>query len=488
MQMIPGTTADDNNSSVTVRKEIDGQGEPQYYFDVLFQRGVGSILLFSSKNNAVLTLGFDLTRQFSPNHSIVDSMLHIVFCEMNTIPPLASGIGYVPIDAMTNRYTKQPESVFRVKNSQTVLRDPRIHSFADQGQEYHLVVWTVGFGDNLFFSDNYDDPDDWFQARSSSLAHTSLTSYPLVFAGSDQTSLIGTTRTETTFGWPHSLLQFRTKSRAQDLVDGATLQELVTGKIVRLENGERHQEFCLAEPTVHDGIGTQIGSLRYAFNIPSVYWGGAGGTPVDTLTTTESTLLVDDENLRFSIQVRADSIITDTTVVYGYLVDQVTDSVLSTSGEYRIPPAMLDTTIVLGLELPSGVNMATVRIHTGISRGLLQGGDYEMTLVCEHIYSDPASPKTIAGRESGTLIRPDQLHIYPTEVSPSTRLTVQAPFDGALLLRIHSLLGRERYRMAVPVSVKGMLHAIEVPQLKYGMYVISVVGSEGMRSGRILVR
>jgi hypothetical protein len=51
-----------------------------------------------------------------------------------------------------------------------------------------------------------------------------------------------------------------------------------------------------------------------------------------------------------------------------------------------------------------------------------------------------------------------------------------------------STLGSEMYRSAVPVSEKGMLHAIEVPQLKSGMYVISVVGTEGMRSGRILVR
>ena len=249
-----------------------------------------------------------------------------------------------------------------------------------------------------------------------------------------------------------------------------------------------HQRFALRQSTHHDDTGGQIGTVRYAYDIPSLYWGAAGGTPVDTLTTSEEVTLIDDENLRYAIHISSDTTIADTTLIEGYLVDQQTQSVLITFGEYRIPPGIRDTTIILGLELPGGVDIATVRIHTGIQRGLLQGGQYQLTLQREHRIGDPVTPKVPSPRILSHHRQAQELRVYPTDVSEGATLHIHSPSDGAVCLRIHSMLGREVARVEIPQTTRGMLCPLRLPALEAGVYMVSASGSQGIFTQRIVVR
>jgi hypothetical protein len=477
------------NPSVSVRKVDNGLGQFDYYYDVVFQYLHSAVRWYSSATATTSNVASTIGRIEAPHHIEHDAILDIVGVG-EKIPDQESeyAINFLRLKT-SGGYYQQPVNLMHTDDNILVKRDSRIVTYEDADGVKHLITWVEGDGASMYFADNHDDPDDWLKIhRSSFTLIPSMTSYPLAIEGANGEPMIASTVISNALAWPLSLWQIEVKTRAQDIADHAVLLDLVTGKTVTLESNGLRQELRHEQPTVHDGVGQEIGSVRYAFDAPLMYWNYAGGTPFDTLTTTEEVTLVGEENVRYAIRVVSDTI-PDTTFVEGYLYDHALGDMISTSGEYRIPPGVLDTTLILGLELPNGVPMATVRIHTKAWRGLMDPlNPCDLTLSRDHFGSEPVPPK-VRSRE----VRPiagsrDALQLYPTESRAGGVLTMTLPFSGPVTVRIHSMLGQEVTRIELESAEKDMHIPLRLPILRPGMYVVSATGAVGMRTSRILVQ
>ncbi len=480
LSKVTGTFPGDANPSITVRKETNGQGQAVYFYDITYEH-MNSIQWYSSEGGAYPLQIPGTTSQ--PNHDEATGVLHLIYQKRTIADPSDYSIGYLRMNANSGNWLNQPLDVFGGANSTTVLRDPRIVSY-DDAMGRRLLSWIEGAGDKLYLADNHAQPNDWFKVRASALGYGSMTSYPIVFSGASADPLIATTRlANNPSAHPQNLWRLGVTTMSQDDHE----LDVKTGKKVEVENGGLYQGFRHKEPTVHDGTGSQIGSVRYDYSTPSLYWGAPGGTPFDTLTTTMPVTLIGEDNIRYSVQVTADTI-TDTTFVEGYMLDVQSQTILSVTGEFRIPPGKLDTTLVLGLELPNGVPSATVTVHTRAWRGLLQGGSYSLTLEREHIYSDSSTPKQALGHEIRVPDGHDILTLYPTPTLSGGSLTMLSPFDGDVSVSIHSVLGCEVYRKTLTGVKAGAAQQLQIPRIAAGMYVVTAGSAAGIKAARIHVR
>jgi hypothetical protein len=478
------------NPSLTLRKIDTAQGQVAYFYDAVYQGSSSGTLWWYSSQRGYSSQLYSTSKVISnPHHVLYGDELNIVCVGMSSKEDVTKySIDFFEIPVVGGTY-QPPISMLRVGDDEIIVRDPKIVTYADGDSVNHLITWVEGDGASMYFADNHDSSQDWFKAkRSSFTVIPSLTSYPLALMGAGNEPMIASTVNSISLGWPMDLWQLKVKTRAQDIADYSVWLDLVTGKTVTLEGNGMRQELRHAEPTVHDGVGAQIGSVRYAFNSPSRYWMYSGGTPFDTLTATEEVTLFSKENVRYSIQVVSDTL-SDTTFVEGYFFESSSGSILSTTGEYRIPPDVTDTTMVFGLELPSGVSMATVSIHTKVWRGMIDpNAPCQLLLSREHIFTDPAAPKA-AGREVKQIAAAaHDLLLYPTESNGGGSLTVISPFSGAVSVRIHSMLGREYRRVDITEAEQGEPYALRLPALPPGMYIVSAASAAGIRSTRILVR
>jgi hypothetical protein len=497
--------------SVTARKSQEGV--VTYFYDVVYQKNQdGNLMWYSSKHNVSALLWMNEWIPKLPHHDILQAPVNTMSVPVYKMSVVGSGnavrenrssIVLRQLDADwlsvsgNPTYMDEPRNVYYgLEFATKPQRDARIVSYRATGddiQPNNLITWIEGNGEKMYFADNQDNPRDWYRGRSSTLMAQSMTSYPYAFLGavcqpgSICEPSIGTTRTAiSTAGWPANLWQISTKSRPQDLADGAVLLELATGKTIVVEDGNTHQRFRLKEPTLHDGIGQKIGVVRYNYDAPNQYWGAHGGTPFDTQSTSEIVTLVGAENVRFDLEVASDSV-SDTTYVEAYLFDEIGQTILSTTSEYRIPNGITDTTLTLGLELPSGVPVATVSIHTRAWRGSMVGGSYSVTLYRDHYYCEPNAPKTAS---PGIRIVPGgtaSLRMHPTEQRTNGSVTIESPFSGPIRLRLHTLLGREVSGIDIQQAERGDEYLLPLPSLRPGMYMISVTGMGGCTTGRIIV-
>lgn len=486
---LANTTVYARNPSVSVRKVDNGGGGVDYYYDVIFGYADNGVRWYSSASLATSYMSSTNPQIYMPQHIEHDGILDIACVGRSTSGNETKyAVDFLRLKT-SGGYYQQPVSVLHTGDNRPVKRDPRIITTEDDDGVKHLITWVEGAGTNMYFADNHDNPNDWSKIhRSSFTLIPSMTSYPLAVEGANGEAMIGSTVVSNALSWPLSLWQVEMKTRAQDIADHAVLLDVVTGKTVVLESNGLRQELRHLQPTVHDGVGQEIGTVRYAFNAPLMYWTYSGGTPFDSLTTTEEVTLVGSENVRYSIRVVSD-IIPDTTFIEAYLYDHASGGMISTSGEYRIPPGVLDTTLTLGLELPSGMPMATVRIHTNAWRGLMDPvKPCQLTLSRDHYGTEPATPK-VRGRE----VRPiagsmDVLQLYPTVGRAGGMLTMTAPFSGPVTVRIHSMLGQEVTRKDLSAVENGTPISLRLPILRPGMYIVSAAGEAGIRTSRILVQ
>ena|GEM_PF-1938444 len=475
-------------ASLTLRKEYDQQGLPIYIYDIVYDDMSNQLRRYSSQSGwwAVTIPNRYLS---DPHHAIGQAWgtINIVAAARTSSPglPLFS-ISFQQYDLWSGTALINPTDVFHTRIDK-VQRDPRVVPVGVTVDPRFMITWISGDGEALFTADNVENAQTWYKGRRSSLCASSLTSYPLAATLDNGEALLGTTRVSTSiFGWPRDLWKLTMKTRAQDIADAAVEYELETGKTVVVEATNARQEFRHREPTVHDGVGAKIGSVRYSYVSPIRYWGAPGGTPFDTLTTTEEFTLTGPENVRFALQVVTDSL-QDTTVVESYLRDVLTNTVLVRGGEYRIPPGKADTTLIMGLELPSGVPQATVTLHTTAWRGPFVDGGYGMTLFRDHYFQEPATPKDNAGLRLPLDVDNSKLSFYPSSSNSGATLTLTLPFEGRQSVCIHSVLGVELQRQELS-GTKGGHRALRLPALMPGVYFLRVTSPEGGRTGQFTVK
>jgi len=167
--------------------------------------------------------------------------------------------------------------------------------------------------------------------------------------------------------------------------------------------------------------------------------------------------------------------------------DVLTNTVLVRGGEYRIPPGKADTTLIIGLELPSGVQQATVTLHTTAWRGPFVTGSYSMTLSRDHYFHESPTPKQAEQHRAVSFPNDSRLVLFPSIASAAATVTVALPFEGAQTLRIHSVLGVELQRQDME-GARGANHALRLPALPAGLYFLRVTGPEGSRTAQFTVR
>lgn len=167
--------------------------------------------------------------------------------------------------------------------------------------------------------------------------------------------------------------------------------------------------------------------------------------------------------------------------------DVLTNTVLVRGGEYRIPPGKADTTLIMGLELPSGVPQATVTLHTTAWRGPFVTGSYSMTLSRDHYFHESPTPKQAEQHRAVRFPNDSRLVLFPSIASAAATVTVALPFEGAQTLRIHSVLGVELQRQDVE-GVRGAHRMLRLPSLPAGLYFLRVTGPEGSRTAQFTVR
>ncbi|MBE0644086.1 MAG: hypothetical protein IH600_08400 [Bacteroidetes bacterium] len=478
------------NASMTLRKIDTGQGTDAYFYDAVYQgSNLGTLWWYSSqsKHNSMITS--TSANLSSPHHVYCNGELRIVCMGKSQNANLHKySINFLQVPVDGSAY-QQPINILQAGDNGIVKRDPEIVTYQEGDGLNHLITWVEGDGRSMYFADNQGSPQDWFKAkRSSFTVIPSMTSYPLALMGAGNEPMIGSTVNVPEVGWPMNLWQLKLKTRSEDIADYSVWLDLVTGKTVTLEGNGMRQELHHGEPTIHDGTGARIGSVRYAFNSPSRYWTFTGGTPFDTLTATEEVTLFAPENVRYSIQVVSDTI-PDTTFVEGYLLESATGNILGTSGEYRVPPNVTDTTLVFGLELPSGVPAATVSIHTKVWRGMLDpNAPCQLLLSREHLFADPVVPKECRNEVREIASAVHDLHLFPTASNGSSTLTVIAPFSGAMTIRVHSMLGQEYRHVEISEVEQGRPYPLRLPALPKGMYLVSCFFDVGVRSTRIIVR
>ncbi|MBE0643535.1 MAG: hypothetical protein IH600_05610 [Bacteroidetes bacterium] len=348
-----------------------------------------------------------------------------------------------------------------------LLRDARVIIPDTMNSNRRVHAWIVEHGDALMTAGTLwtDKP----YVKPSSLSEGSMTSYPILAEHTQSDPLIASTRVVSLYdARPRDALCVTFRSRTVDSSSGTRTcgvdTELMLG--VR-QDGTHMQLFRQHTGELRDSLGTLIGEIPPRHM--DWYEGGMNGTPIDSLTRTTPVEMYRGDYITLPMRLVTTQGV-DTTILEAILYDAMGGAVLSTSGEYRVPPGLTDTSFTAGIELPAGQSHVRAYMRTNIRRGSFESQGRELKLDYLHTYFDIPTPKrpAVAMRLRATEV----LEVYPTQLGSGQVLNVIIAKGDAGRLTLFDILGRQVCELHVPSDALSSKRTFSLPSLTPGMYIL----------------
>jgi hypothetical protein len=214
-----------------------------------------------------------------------------------------------------------------------------------------------------------------------------------------------------------------------------------SGKRLEVVNAatNMHFEGDIIGSTIYNN-GNAIDNICYSAIRPQLYNPIVAANQTDSLTMSDYSTLHQNDYIITEIHITQDKIPQDTLIITQAMIDSSSTKTISTSGEYRVPCSVNDTTILIYLELPAGMQIAKIYLSTSIERGLLNDPNSEKHLGVITTYSNTPFFKDTKRHLEGQGTIP--LSVFPNIVRSGSCINVTIPHSGANELLIFDNIGR----------------------------------------------
>jgi hypothetical protein len=378
---------------------------------------------------------------------------------------------------------------FRIQKDDDINRDPA-HIYTDTSDaSKSALYWVFNKGEALYTTSRsslYDSLGNWFQATSSMLS-SQPASYPHLLYHEPGNPKVVVSRSGTLrgpFAPPDSTPSLIVMTRNQDLDANPYLLRLDTQLGMNfLDGGGNHLMHARWGAPVVLRVSDTIAIVHYDYYATKDF----SAAVIDTLTRTRLFEMTGEDVAVFALDLSLSQAAADTNIIESQLVDPVSGQGISGSGEIRIAPMTGDTTVYIGMELPSWHPPADCFIVTSMTRGYYQQGELpHLDLTRYMLYSTGTLPKRNPW-VSKILPRTPTIRTYPQPAHNELRFVVEGAVPEASRAQLYDLLGRRVAEAPLLYNGRNAHGSMHIQGLAAGMYMLAIPGPDGVHSAKVIV-
>jgi hypothetical protein len=195
---------------------------------------------------------------------------------------------------------------------------------------------------------------------------------------------------------------------------------------------------------------------------------------VDSLSHSELIPLYQGQVILFDVNYRKHRTNSETVYIAANMYDDLTQSVISTSGPHTVWSTTSDTTFTVGLELPYGVDSAYAHSSVSISGGDFSDPGRRLTIE-RHYYSERMPIEKPVARPVRSARRNAMLSLWPTIAGDRIQVRYTPPKSGASVLTVCDALGGTMHREQISHGTQPIYKTIGIHGWPRGMYFCTIL-------------